>query len=268
MRASCKLFFLTTKPMSRMPEAKSNLQGMEMLLLVGLNRNLPKDRVDMLVGCDGGDIYKYGPTIESLLKDCWPNGNFSACDDSVRFELPTGCGGIAVCNSTELVGQIQKWTGGKELGGQHRPWATGYWVPEALCGDLATAESLHDPKRIHYKIKELITPYPSLLSRAISKLCIEEIKQKLNTLEKLHEGEDLIEFNLCLSDIASSLVRLAFARSCCYFRGFRSLAEQAHLLESSSLPVYKLALRFSRFTPKDTEEVSIVIGEIGKLLAL
>jgi len=253
---------------SKLSHALRNMQGMEILLLVGLNRNLPKDHVDLLVGCDGGDIYKYGPTIESILKDCLPNGNLSVCDDSVRFELPTGCGGVAVCNSSVLVGQIQKWTERKELDGQHRSWATGYWVPEALCGDLATAESLHDPKRIHSKIKELIIPYPLSLSQGISELCVEEIKQKLNTLGKLHESVGSIEFNLCLSDITASLTRLAFARSRCYFRGFRSLAEQAHLLESSSLPVYKLALRLSRFTPKDTEEVSMILSEIGKVLAL
>lgn len=253
---------------SELFHALRNLQGMEMLLLVGLNRNLPKDRVDLLVGCDGGDIYKYGPTIESLLKDYWPNGNFSVCDDSIRFELPAGCGGVAVCNSSVLVGQIQEWIGGKELGGQHRPWATGYWVPEALCGDLATAEFLYDPKRIHIQIKELIIPYPLSLSRAISELCIEEIKQKLDTLENSHESDNSIEFNLCLSDITASMVRLAFARSHCYFRGFRSLGEQVHLLKSSSLPVYELALRLSRFTSRDAKEVSVIISEIGKLLSL
>lgn len=253
---------------SELSHALRNLQGMEMLLLVGLNRNLPKDSVDLLAGCDGGDIYKYSPTIKSLLKESWPNGNFSVCDDSIRFELSAGRGGVAVCNSSVLVGQIQEWIGGKGLGGQHRPWATGYWVPEALCGDLATAEFLYDPKRIHAQIKELIIPYPLSLSRAISELCVEEIKQKLNTLEKIHESSNSIEFNLCLSDITASLIRFAFARSHCYFRGFRSLVDQAHLLKSSSLPVYETALRLSQFKPRDTKKVSVIISEIGKLLAL
>ena len=253
---------------SELSHALRNLQGIEMLLLVGLNRNLPKDRVDLLVGCGGGDIYKYGPTIESLLKDCWSNGNFFVCDDSVRFELPTCGGGVAVCDSSLLVGQIQKWIGGKELCGQHRSWATGYWVPEALCGDLATAESLHDPKRIHSQIKKLIIPYPLSFSQAISELCVEEIKQKLNTLVKLHEGGESVGINLCLSDITALLVRFAFAPCRRSFCGFRSLTDQAHLFESSNLPIYKLALHLSRFTPRDTGEVSAVISEIGKLLAL
>ncbi|QQS22552.1 hypothetical protein IPM19_02875 [bacterium] len=135
----------------------------------------------------------------------------------------------------------------QKLGGQHRSWATGYWLPEALCGDLATAETLYDKTGINDKLKKLLVPYPASLSKFISELCIDEIRQKQSTFKMLHENAT-IERQLCLSDISASLVRLAFARSHQYLRGFRSLEKQAKLLEFSDLPIYGLALEISKGT--------------------
>lgn len=238
-----------------------DLQGLEMLLHVGLKRNSAKGKIDLLAGCNGGDIYKYASPVEALLKDRWPTGNFFVCDDSVRFDLPTGTGGVAICNSTLLVRQIEEWIEGKNLGGQHRPWATGYWLPEALCGDLATAEILHDAKNIGVRIRELVVPYPQSLSRSIVDLCVDEIKQKLQTLKRLIEKNSPIELGFCISDLTASMIRLAFARSSRYFRGFRSLDEQVKLLRSSDMPIYELALELSK-----RKRVRNLIGKIEKLL--
>lgn len=234
------------------------LPGIEFLLLVGLERNSSKNKIDLLMGCDEGRIEKYSSLIESLLRDQWPNGNFFVCDDSVRFELPTGIGGVAVCDTTLLV-QVQDWVKGKNLGGQRRSWATGYWIPEALCGDLVTAKTLYDEKGISDQLRELLMPYPTSLSEHIIELCTEEIKQKLSILEKLHENA-IIERELCLSDIATSMIRIAFAHSRKYLRGFRSLEQQAKLLRSSDLLIYKLALKL--YTRK---RVKNVVSEIKKL---
>lgn len=236
------------------------LHGMKVLLHVGLKRNSAKGKIDLLAGCDDGNIEKYFTSIKALLEDQWPTGNFFVCDDSVRFDLPTGSGGVAVCDSALLVRQVEKWIEGRNLGGQHRPWATGYWLPEALCGDLATAKTLHDVTDISVQLKELLVPYPAQLSESIIKLCTEEIKQKLSTLEKLHENAT-IERELCLSDVIASVVRLVFARSRKYFRGFRSLEQQAKLLRSSDHALYKLALRLSM-----REQVENVVSEIERLL--
>lgn len=246
---------------SELAHALCELQGLEILLRVGLKRNSTKGKIDLLAGCNGGDIYKYASFVETLLTDRWPTGNFFVCDDSVRFDLPTGTGGIAICNSTLLVRQIEEWVEGKNLGGQHRPWATGYWLPEALCGDLATAEILHDAKNISMRIGELLVPYPQSLSRSIVDLCVDEIKQKIQMLEKLLEKNNSIELGLCISDLTASMVRLAFARSSIYFRGFKSLDEQAKILRSSDLSMYELALELSK-----RRRVRSLIGEIEKLL--
>ena len=164
------------------------LHGMKVLLHVGLKRNSVKGKIDLLVGFDDGSIERYSNTIKALLENRWPTGNFFVCDDSVRFDLPMGSGGVAVCDSVLLVRQVEEWVEGRNLGGQHRPWATGYWLPEALCGDLATAEILYDVTDISVRLRELLVPYPSSLSKSIVELCADEIRQKLSTLEKLHEN--------------------------------------------------------------------------------
>lgn len=245
---------------SELLHALCGVEGLEILLLVGLKRNSVKGRIDLLAGFDGGSVDKHSPRVKKALKDRWPTGNLFVSDDSVRFDLPTGMGGVAICDSTLLTRQIQEWTGGKNLVGQHRPWATGYWLPEALCGDLATAKNLHDVKGISVQIRKLLVPYPPGLSQAIIDLCVDEIRQKTKTLEGLLEKDNPIESGICVSDITASLVRLTFARSRRYFRGFRSLDDQVKFLRSSDLPIYKLALELSK-----GERVREVLGKVRRL---
>lgn len=236
------------------------LRGMKMLLHVGLKRNLVKGKIDLLAGCDDGSIEKYSHPIKALLEDRLPTGRFFVYDDSVRFDLPMGSGGIAVCDSALLVRQVEEWIGGRNLGGQHRPWATGYWLPEALCGDLATAKTLYDVTDVSVRFRELLVPYPVSLSKSIARLCTDEIKQKLSMLEKLQENAT-IERELCLSDVTSSMVRLAFARSRRYLRGFRSLEQQAHLLRSEDQLIYEFALKLSK-----RKRVKDMVSKIERLL--
>lgn len=245
---------------SNLSHVLHGMQGMKVLLHVGLKRNSSKGTVDLLAACDEGRIEIYSSLIESLLRKRWPNGNFFVSDDSVRFDLSAGTGGIAVCDAVLLVRQVEEWIEGRNLGGQHRPWATGYWLPEALCGDLATAKTLYDVTDISVRLKELLVPYPVSLSKSIIELCTDEIRQKISTLEKLHENAT-IERELCLSDVTSSMVRLAFARSRRYFRGFRSLEQQAKLLGSSDLLIYELALKLSK-----RKRVADVVRKIKRLL--
>jgi hypothetical protein len=133
-------------------------------------------------------------------------------------------------------------------------------LPEALCGDLATAETLYDATNTSDRLRELLIPYPSSLSRNIIELCTEEIKQKLSMFEKLHANAT-IERELCLSDVTTSMIRLAFARSRQYLRGFRSLERQAILLRSSDRPIYEIALGLSK-----RKGVKNLMGKIEKLL--
>lgn len=245
---------------SDLSDVLREIRDMKVLLHVGLKRNSSKGTIDLLAGCDNGKIEIYSPLIKSLLEKRWPEGNFFVCDDSIRFDMPMGSGGVAICDSTLLVKQIKEWMDGKNLNGQHRSWATGYWLPEALCGDLATAKTLYDVMDISIHLKEILVPYPASLSKSIIELCTEEIKQKLSILEKLHKNAT-IERELCLSDCTTSMIRLAFAHSRRYFRGFQSLAQQAKLLDSPSQNIYDLAFELSK-----RKDVKSTIRKIEELL--
>lgn len=218
------------------------LHRFDFILRVGLGREQnDENKIDLLAGYGEGDVEYYLPQVKNALKDRWPDAKLSISDDAVRFDLGTSSGGVAVCDSVKLVEQIKEWIGGKNLAGQHRPWAIGYWLPEALCGDLATAEVMHDTKGAYAEIENLVVPYPERLSQVIMIFCTDEVRQKVDKLGRLFEENRTIESTICLSDIGVAVVRLAFARSQCYLRGFRSLAEQAASLQPSDFALYELA---------------------------
>lgn len=220
------------------------LYRLDFILRVGLEREQnDENKIDLLVGHGEGDAKRYLSQIQTLLEGQWSDANLSISDDAVRFDLSISSGGIAVYDSAKITKQIKEWIEGENLAGQHRSWAVGYWLPEALCGDLATAEVLHDAKGTYSEIKNLVVPYPKRLSQAIAATCVNEIRQKSDTLDRLFQKGRTVESALCLSDVGAAVVRLAFARSQCYLRGFHSLAEQAMFLQSSDFALYEIASR-------------------------
>ena len=240
------------------------LDKIDFILRVGLERDAGHDdesKIDLLVGCERGGIQSHSSKIKTLLKDRWPEVRMTVSDDNVRFGFSASSGGIAVYDSTNLVHQVKDWVNGENLNGQHRPWAIGHWLPEALCGDLATAESLYDAKGIYAETKKLVVPYPSSLSYAIVSICADEIRQKLVKFNRLAKENRPIESTLCLSDIGAAIVRLVFARNRCYLRGFQSLAEQAASLQPSDFALCELVLNL--FRKKGTEHT---LNEIRKQL--
>lgn len=235
---------MNNKTVSDLREILLRLHRPDFILRVGLEREQnDENKIDILVGYGEWNVERYLSQIKTSLEDQWPDAKLSISDDTVRFDLGVSSGGVAVCDSTKLVEQIKDWLDGKNLAGQHRSWAVGYWLPEALCGDLATAEILHDSEGTYSGIKNLVVPYPECLSQAIAATCVSEIRQKLDTLGRLSQKDRAIEFDLCLSDIGAAVVRLAFAKSRRYLRGFRSLARQAAFLQPLDLTLYELASR-------------------------
>lgn len=233
---------MNSKVVSDLRDVLLQLRQLDFILQVGLERGQnDENKIDLLVGYGGGSAELHLSQIKTSLEGQWPDANLSIFDDAVRFDLGVSSGGVAVCDSTKLVERIKEWLDGKNLAGQHRHWAIGYWLPEALCGDLATARVLHDAEAAYAEIKNLVVPYPEPLSRAISAFCIDEVRQKEEKLGWMSEKNGTIGFALCLSDIGAAVVRLAFARSRRYLRGFRSLAEQAMLLQPSDFALYELA---------------------------
>lgn len=235
---------MNNKTVSELQGILSRLHRLNFILWVGLERGQENEnKIDLLTGYSEGNTERHLSQIITLLEIQWPDANLSISDDAVRFDLGISSGGIAVCDSTKLVEQINKWIDGKNLAGQHRPWAVGYWLPEALCGDLATAEVLYDTEKAYSGIKNLVVPYPERLSQAIVATCVNEVRQKSDTLGCLSQKDKTIEFSFCLSDISTAVIRLAFARSRCYLRGFHSLARQATFLRPPDSALYELASR-------------------------
>ncbi len=232
--------------MKRKREAKflgglKKLPGLTCVWEVGRKRGSSKDNVDLLAGFEQGRFLDHRSEITSLFKEHYPGADLLTCDDGLRFTLPTWRGGIAICNTKSLLQQINGWICGKDLDGKHKPWATGYWLPEALCGDLVTAKCLHDADDTNNKIRRILLPYPPSLARSIQELCVSEIRQKAAMVEQLSAQGCSVELHLCMADISASLVRLSFARSMVYFRGFRALDVQAKKLGVNDLQLYKLA---------------------------
>lgn len=233
---------MSNKTVSDLREILLRLRRPDFILRVGLEREQnDENNIDLLVGYDEGDAERYLSQIQTLLESQWPDANLSISDDAVRFDLGISSGGVALCDSTRLVGQIKEWIDGKNLAGQHRAWAVGYWLPEALCGDLATAKVLHAAGGSYPEIRNLVVPYPEGLSQAIMARCVSEIRQKSDVLFRLSQKNRMIELALCLSDISAAVIRFAFARSRRYLRGFHSLARQAAFLQSLDFVLYELA---------------------------
>lgn len=255
---------MNNKVISSLREVLLHLHRFDFILQVGLGRGQnDENKIDLLVGYgDGaGDIELYLSQVKTALKDQWLDAKLSISDDAVRFDLGTSSGGIAVCDSAKLAEQIKEWTGGKNLSGRHRPWVIGYWLPEALCGDLVTAEVLHDAKATYAEIKDIVVPYPERLSQAIRAFCAGEIRQKLDILGRLSGKDRAIESAICFSDIGAAMVRLAFARSRCYLRGFRSLAEQAEFLQPPDFTLYELTSKLLQ-----EKEAAYILEEIRRQL--
>lgn len=237
------------------------IPGVRGIWLVGLERGDRGGVFDLLMACDGG-IEKYAAPIIDKLRNAWPHGTFSCCDDSVRLSAYDVSGGVAVCDTCELKRRLSAWVSGSELNGEHRSWAAGYWVPEALCGDLATAVPLYDPDNIHEWWGSLLVPYPKSLSVSLCGFCADEIDQKKKALVKLDDNQ-VIETNLIISDIASALIRFAFARSGIYLRGFKNIRDQSNNLSFRDKDLILSAERISMTSFVDDKEK--LVSEISDI---
>lgn len=219
------------------------IPGVDAIWLVGLKRKTKKRSFDLIASCNGS-IEDYADAIINELREEWPNGKYSLCDDSVRISIPGSTGGVAVYDTGKLKTMVQDWIDGHNLYGEHRPWATVYWIPEALCGDLVTARSLYDPRGIHELLCHLLTPYPLALSSSVCRFCKEEIDEKIQALS-FFSKKQRINLTLAVSNIGVALVRYAFSRSRIYLRGFKDLEGQSKKLTDEDMILVRLAEQLS-----------------------
>lgn len=236
------------------------------ILLVGLERKKEAKSIDLLIICKNGDIRNYAEVIIDKMRGKWIGGNFSVCDDSVRFLISGITGGVAVYDTAKLETKVRGWVNGDNLNGEHRPWAIGYWIPEALCGDIVTARSLYDRVGIYRHLREMLMPYPLSLSLSIRKLCRDEIDQKIEAIFSLSKKQ-VFETGLIVSDISTTAIRFAFGRSKVYLRGFKDIKNQLGSLALSDNLLVKMVEGLSKIKTDNNHKLLLkLISEIGRLI--
>lgn len=201
------------------------------------------EKADLLALMKKGDTVIYGEKFEKALREVFRDGEVFFCDDSVRFKGQGISGGVAVMNTRETISRLSLWSQGRNLGGNHRPWAVGYWIPEAFLGDLSEGKILYDALGLAGSLSTMTKPYPEDLRNALLVLCREEISLKLEKAEEFllcGRGNDP-EFRLCISDISLAIIRFAFANSRRYLRGFSYLKEQSEFLSSEDKKLCDIA---------------------------
>lgn len=244
----------------------TGIKGLEFLMQVGLKRGYSTSKIDLLAGFKFGQISVDGQRMLDLLRSKYPTGKFYICDDSIRFSIDEASGGIAVCDSNMILAQLENWIAGNCLEGQRRSWALGYWIPEALFGDLVFSQIIYDPKEICVLIKSLVEPYSKGLAKGICDMCINDIRQKLLLLEKLFRTDSPIELAILYSDLSATLIRFAFAQAKVYLRGFVDLNRQSKGLSREGLVIYEIARKIAeKNIRRDDDELKKMIDQIRLL---
>jgi hypothetical protein len=190
------------------------------------------EKADLLALMKNGDIATHGERFAKTLRNVFRDGEVFFCDDSVRFKGSSISGGVAVMNTAETISRLSLWSQGRNLEGNHRPWAIGYWMPEAFYGDLSEGKILYDVLDIASSLSAMAKPYPEDLRNALLFLCREEVSLKFEKMGKFLScgtGNDP-ELRLCISDTSLAIIRFAFANSRRYLRGFLHLKEQSEFL--------------------------------------
>lgn len=219
---------MRNKAIEKICEALCSFPDIDMLWDFG-----PSDeKADLLALMKDGDIVIHGEGFEKALRNVFQDGEVFFCDDSVRFKGRDISGGVAVMNTTDTVSRLSGWSQGRNLEGSHRPWAIGYWIPEAFYGDLSEGKILYDTSGLASSLSAMTKPYPKDLRNTLLALCREEVLLKIEKAEMfLSLGKsNNPELHLCISDISLAIIRFAFANSRRYLRGFSHLKKQSEFL--------------------------------------
>lgn len=197
--------------------------------------------IDLLVACQSRDFALNVAAARQALADFSEPGTWRVSDDSIIGSIGGVQTGIALHAKPVLWGRIDGYLRGEGLEGLHRSWATGYWLPETLCADLADAIPLNDKTGEATLLSSSLSPYPKALADGVQRLCREEATFKLVRVKRDLESGWTVESSLCCSDIAASAIRLAFARELVYLRGFHRIAGQRELLGEPGKALVDLA---------------------------
>lgn len=185
----------------------------------------------------------------------------SISDDAVCCIFQSATITVALCDPESLRRRLNGYRMGCDIAGEHRPWANGYWVPEALCADLAFCRICHDPLGEASDLARSFSAYPYPLRKAIVALCRQEINAKIPALLKTGHP---VEKALVKADVVASLIRLAFAADHQYLRGFQHLDLQAEQLSSRAADIYQVSTSLaSSEVPIQQELYQTICNEVA-----
>lgn len=161
--------------------------------------------------------------IANFIKNNFSYKHINKLDDSVQiqfnnFNFPIVSFGVYERNEIESL--VNRFLTGENVYGVHRPWATGYWVPEALMADIVNAKPLI-AEDLLLSLKSKLTPYPAIARQAIITLCNEEIQ-----IKSKKEGQDWKSI-LNRKEVILAKYREIFAKQGVYLNGFKDLQGQA-----------------------------------------
>lgn len=234
-----KIIHEQVEQVSEILKSLVNLSALWLVGSYGQGRQQFND-VDFLAAFADGEFNAHKLAIDELISQQWPQATGMVSDDSVRYLLPgSNCISVAIYSALELEQRLRAYASGNHLDGQRRPWAVSYWLPEALCGDLTAGKLLFDRLGFGHAVSSLFNSYPEAMALSIEHISIAEVELRLNFL--CSDEDETIEANLAKADVVASLVRLAFAKSRVYLRGFRRLEEQSKNLTLRGRAVYELA---------------------------
>ena len=204
---------------------------------VGSGKLSHPEHLDYLASCANTNTDLRLKETYSYL-EAMPAESVSISDDAVRCVFQSITLTIAVYDHEYLRRRLNGYRMGCDIAGEHRSWANGYWVPEALCGDLAFCRICHDPLGEASDLARSFSSYPYPLSEAIVTLCRQEINAKIPALVKTGHP---VEQVLVKAGVVASLIRLAFATDYKYLRGFQHLDLQAEQLSLRAAGIYQVS---------------------------
>lgn len=195
---------------------------------------------DYLAAFSSGGIETHGKSLLAVVNSYNLLEDPHIIDDAVRGQGHSGITfGFAVGDCSVIERRVTEWLGGSNLEGECRPWALGYWIPEAFLGDLATSVVIDDPYGWWAELIQRVSRYPDTLAKRVFAYCALEISRK----KKFLLSVCMFERSVAQADIGLAVLRIAFANEGVYLRGFRDISEQAVLLSDVSRRYFALSMR-------------------------
>jgi hypothetical protein len=147
------------------------------------------------------------------------NTRMVVSDDATQFLTGKMLYSIVQLTPLLLDSKIKKIFTGRGIKKQKKEWCFGWWVPEAFCGDIATAKIIFDKTGQLFKWKKRLSKYPTELKERIN---ANSHKVLVNDIKKYRFASESEKTRL-LAEGLFEAVRANYANQKKYFLGASSL---------------------------------------------